>query len=303
VSPVWALPLVIAMQTRSASVSPRPVAWAAESPRPAVCQGAPGLWEISRQSLLARRCRELARAQASLLRAPERARERADALLKQAPELSAARIVRGRASLRVGDSATALADLLPFIADGAALSLEPAALLDGGRAALEQGDLTNATRFYRLLGNRAALLPERSEQVVAYIEIAATLLASEGAPTDEVLAYLREARRRAAGTGYTGLCAALTAVAWISAGREAEGQGALSELGEAEDLERFEKRSPVWLPQGIFHALMGLALERARPDASLVHYRALAIGPLAKAKVGQIGTRARPREAGKRPVR
>jgi tetratricopeptide (TPR) repeat protein len=294
VSLAWALPLVIAMQTRSAVVSPRPVAWAAQSPRPAACLGAPGLWEISRQALLGRRCRELARAQALLLRAPEKARARADALLGQAPDFVAARIVRGRAALRTGDSASALADLRPFLAEDAALSLEPAALLDGGRAALAQRDVPAAIRFYRLLGNRAALLPEPNEQVVAYIEIAATLLASEGASTDEVLAFLREARRRSPGTGYTGLCAALTAVAWISGGREAEGQGALSELGDAESLEPFEKPQYVWLPDGIFHAVMGLALERARPDASAEHYQALAAGPLARLPVGKLGARQRP---------
>jgi hypothetical protein len=296
----WALPLVIVMQTRSASVSPRPVAWAAQSPRPAACQGAPGLWELSRQTLLSQRCRELSRAQAMLLRAPEKARQRADALFKQAPELVAARVVRGRASLRVGDSAAALSDLLPLLSDASSSTLPPAALLDGGRAALGQRDLAAATRFYRQLGNRAALLPERREQVVAYIEIAATLLASEAAPTDEVQAFLREARRRSPGSGYTGLCAALTAVAWISSGREAEGQGALAELGDAALLERFEKRDDVWLPDGVYHALMGLSLERERPESSAEHYRALATGPLAKTRLAGLGTRSRPREAGKR---
>ena len=206
-------------------------------------------------------------------------------------------------SVRTGDTAAALADLLPLLADDSGVVLEPAALLDGGRAALAQRELANAARFYRLLGNRAALFSEPTEQVVAYIEIAATLLASGTASSDEVLAFLREARRRAAGTGFTGLCAALTAVAWISAGREAEGQGALSEIGDREALLRFEKRGLVWLPDGMFDALSGVAFEKERPDLAAAHYKALAEGPLGSTAVGKLGARPRAKEAAKRGAR
>lgn len=294
----WALPLVIAMQTRSASVSPRPIAWAAQSPRPATCLVAPGLWEVSRQSVIERHCRELSRAQALLLRAPDQALLRATALLAQAPELAQARVLRGRASLRVGQSQQALADLLPLIAEGATPVADPAALLDGGRAALARSDLANAARFYRQLGSRAALLPDRTQQVVAYVEIAAALLVSEAAPVDDVLAYLREARRRSAGSGYTGLVVGLSALTWITHGREAEGQGALAELSDPWALRRFEKQSAVWLPEGLLNAVLGLALEREKGDLSATYYRALAEGPLAGKAVGKIGTRRR--EAGKR---
>lgn len=300
-NPAWALPLVIAMQTRSASVSPRPIAWAAQSPRPATCLAAPGLWEVSRQSVVERHCRELSRAQALLLRAPDQALLRATALLAQAPDLAQARVLRGRASLRVGQSEQALADLLPLIAEGAAPVADPAALLDGGRAALARSDLANAARFYRQLGSRAALLPDRTQQVVAYVEIAATLLVSEAAPVDDVLAYLREARRRSAGSGYTGLVVGLSALTWITHGREAEGQGALAELSDPWALRRFEKPSAVWLPEGLVNALLGLALEREKGDLSATYYRALAEGPLANKAVGKIGTRRR--EAGKRGAR
>ena len=292
---VWALPLLIVMQTRSTGVSPRPVAWAAQSPRPALCQGAPGLWEVSRQAVLARRCRELGRAQALLLRVPEKARERAAALLADSPELGEARVLRGRASLRVGDTAAALADLLPLLADDAGTVADPSALLDGGRAALAQKDLESAARFYRLLGSRAALLPDRSQQVVAYIEIAGALLATGKAPIDDVLAYLREARRRSAGSGFTGLCAALTALTWIAEGREAEGQGALSELSDPEALLRFETRKDVWLADGLLHAVLGLAFERERPDLSATHYQALAQSPLSATAIGKIASRSRQR--------
>jgi hypothetical protein len=297
VTVVWALPLVIVMQTRSAGVSPRPVAWAAQSPRPAVCQGSPGLWEVSRQAVVVRRCRELSRAQALLLRAPDKARERAQALLADAPDMTEARVLRGRASLRVGDAATALADLLPLLADDAGAVPDPSALLDGGRAALQQKDLKNAARFYRALGSRAALLPDRSQQVVAYVEIAATLLVTEAAPADDVLAFLREARRRSPGSGFSGLCAALTAVAWTAQNRDAEGQGALSEVTDPDGLARFESRGSVWLPDGLFHAMMGLVLERDRPEASAAHYQALAQSELAGTAVGKLGTRAHSRAA------
>ncbi len=298
--PGFALPLVIVMQTR-ASVPPRPVAWAVQSPRPATCLAAPGLWEVSRQALVERRCRELSRAQALLHRAPEQALSRAAALLQQAPELVEARVLRGRASLRVGRADAALADLLPLLAEGAGPVADPAALQDGGRAALLSNQLDVSARFYRKLGSSAALLPDRAQQAVAYIEIAASLLASPAPNVDEVLAYLREARRRSAGSGFTSLTVALTALAFIAEGREAEGQGALSELSDVWSLERFEKAQEVWLPSGVFHAMLGLALERVRSELSADHYRQVAAGPLAATAIGKVGTRRR--DPGKRGVR
>jgi tetratricopeptide (TPR) repeat protein len=256
---------------------------------------------VSRQALVERHCRELSRAQALLLRAPEQALAKASGLLAEAPTLAEARVLRGRASLRVGKSEQALADLLPLIAEGAAPVADPAALLDGGRAALARADWTNAARFYRQLGSRAALLPDRTQQVIAYVEIAAVLLASETAALDDVLAYLREARRRSAGSGYTGLVVALTAATWIAHGREAEGQGALSELSDPWALRRSETRRDVWLAEGVMDAVLGLALEREKGDLSATHYRALATGPLASKALGKIGSRRR--EAGKRGAR
>jgi hypothetical protein len=271
------------------------VAWAAQSPRPAACQGVPGIWELSRQAPLLRRCRELSRAQALLERAPDKALLRAAALLKDTPDFLEARVLHGRASFRVGDGTTALRELSPLLAPDAVAVADPAVLLDGGRAALSQGDVTSAARFYRMLGSRAALLPERRQQTVAYLEIAAALLAEGSAPIDDVLAYLREARRRSAGSGYSGLCAAVTALAWVSAGREAEGQGALAEIGDVDELARFETPKDVWLPNGTFHALLGLALETTQPELSRQHYEALAKTPLAQVSAGKIASRARPR--------
>ena len=303
----WALPLLIVMQTRSAGVSPRPVAWAAQSPRPAACQGSPGLWDLTRQAVLGRRCRELSRAQALLQRAPDKARARAAALLVQAPDFVEARVLHGRASLRLGDAATALAELLPLLAEDAGNVADPAALLDGGRAAVAQRDLANAARFYRALGSRAALLADRSQQVVAYIEIAAALLASDKAPVDDVLAYLREARRRSAGSGFTGLCAGLTALAWTAQGREAEGQGALSEVTDPDALAGLETSKEVWLPDGVLHAVMGLVLERERPEEAAAHFRAVANSGLTATPLGKLGNRSRlrssPRKAGKRELK
>ena len=144
---------------------------------------------------------------------------------------------------------------------------------------------------------------------MAYLEIAATLMAHGHAPVDDVLAYLREARRRASGSGYTGLCAGLTAVAWTAAGRDAEGQGALSEVTDLEALERFEGSKAVWFPEGLLHAVLGLASERERPDLSLSHFRALAEGPLAATSIGKLANRSRSRagaatgKAGKRDAK
>lgn len=299
----WALPLLVVMQTRLAAVSPRPVAWAAQSPRPSVCQGSPGLWELSRQAQVLRRCQDLARAQALLVGAPDKALARAERLLKDAPDFAEAHVLRGRAALRVGDSATALAELSTLLSLEAVTVADPVALWDGGRAAVAQGDAAAAARFYRTLGSRAALLPERRQQVAAYLEIAAALLAADGTAVDDVLAYLREARRRAAGSGFGGLCAALTAVAWTSAGREAEGQGLLAEIGDVDELNRFEARKEVWLPDGMVHALLGLALETSRPEVSKQHYEALAKTALAKTSVGKLPARQRSRAATKGKAR
>jgi len=292
VSLPWALPLVIVMQTRSAGVSPRPVAWAVQSPRPAACLGVPGLWEVSRQAATLRRCRELSRAQALLQRSPEQALARSAALLAEAPDSVEARVLHGRASLRLGDAATALRELSPLLTVDAAAPADPSALLDGGRAALGVRDLASALGFYRLLGNRAALLPDQSQQVVAYLEIAAVLLATDDASGD-AQAFLREARRRSAGSGLSGLCSALSALGWLVQGREAEAQGALRDVTDVAALARFEQRKLVWLPDGLLHAVQAVALEREQPDAAAAHYQALAAGPLAKTKLGQLASRAK----------
>jgi hypothetical protein len=238
------------------------VAWAAQSPRPAACLTGQRLWHVAKQTQLSRRCQELARAQALLLRAPAQALARADALVTAAPDLTEARVLRGRAHLRVGDNAAALADLLPLLGDEAGAVADPWALLDGGRAAIAQNDLPSAVRFYTTLGSRASLLPEPQLQVAAYLEIAAALLASKQAPADDVLAYLREARRRSAGSGFTGVCAALTTLAWRAAGREAEAQAAQSELGDPAALEAVAKPPFVWLPRDLARSALALGSER-----------------------------------------
>jgi hypothetical protein len=139
---------------------------------------------------------------------------------------------------------------------------------------------------------------------VAYIEIAAALLASGQAPVDDVLAFLREARRRSAGSGFTGLCAALTSVAWLTEGREAEAQGALADVTDPDALQRFEAHDVVWLPDGVWHAVMGVVLERMLPELAAPHFRALAEGPLAASALGKLASRSRARapsgRAGKR---
>jgi len=143
--------------------------------------------------------------------------------------------------------------------------------------------------------------------VVAYIEIAAALMASEKATVDDVLAYIREALRRASGSGFSGLCAGLTAVAWMAHGREAEGQGALADVSDLEALERFQKSQAVWLPEGLLDAVLGVAFERERSELALVHFRALAASPLGSTSIGKLASRPRARvpagKAGKRDAK
>jgi len=303
VIPAWALPLLVVMQTRSAGVSPRPVAWAAQSPRQGSCAHEPGLWEVSRQPRLGKRCEQLALAQTLLQKAPAQARDRAAALLLEAPDLTEARVLRGRASLRVGDTAAALSDLAALLTVEGAPLAEPSALLDGGRAAVRQGDSTKAVSFYRALGGRAALLADRKQQTIAYIEIASALLATDQPAFDDVLAYLREARRRSAGSGFTGLCAALGAVAWVAQGREAEGQGALAELTDPDALSSAKLAQEVWIAEGVLHAALGLSLEREHPELAAKHYQALAAGALAKSAIGKLALRLRNKAAPKRVPR
>jgi hypothetical protein len=254
---------------------------------------------VSRQSVVLRRCRELSRAQALLLRAPDKARDRAAALLEQAPGWAEARVLRGRASLRLGDTKAALADLTPLLGEAAAPVADPSALLDGGRAALAEQDLTRAAQFYRALGSRAALLADRAQQVVAYLEIAGALLATEATPADDVQAFLREARQRSAGSGFTSLCAALTAVTWFAQGRDAEGQGALGEVTDVDALIRLQKSQDVRLAAGVFDAVLGLTLEHEHPELSAAHYQALAEGPLAKTALSKLVTHGRARAPSK----
>jgi hypothetical protein len=87
------------------------------------------------------------------------------------------------------------------------------------------------------------------------------------------------------------------AVAWVSQGHEAEGQGALSEVSDPAGLARFESRADVWLPDGMFHALMALTSERAQPEMAAKHYQALAGTDLAKTALGKLSTRPRLRSA------
>jgi hypothetical protein len=168
---------------------------------------------------------------------------------------------------------------------------DPAVVLDAGRAALAQKDLPAAARFYRVLGGGAALLQDRRQQIVAYIEIAGALLAEGSAPVDDVLAYLREARRRAPGSGFTGLCAALTAAAWSSSGHQAEAQAALAELADVPSLQHLHVQLDVWLADGMLDLLIGLALERTDPDAAKRHYQAVAGSVLAQRPLGKLALR------------
>jgi hypothetical protein len=226
------------------------------------------------------------------MRAPEQALARSSALLKEAPEFVEARVLYARASLRVGDTATAFQELSALLAPPARAASDPAVVLDGGRAALAQKDLSAAARFYRSLGGGAALLPDLRQQVVAYIEIAGALLAEGSAPLDDVLAYLREARRRAPGTGFGGLCAALTAVAWSASGHDAEAQAALAEVSDATALQRLRLQRDVWLADGMLDGLLGFVLERSDPEASKQHYQALAGSLLGQRPFGKLASRA-----------
>ncbi len=311
----WAFALLTALPLRSVSATPRPVAWAAQSPRPAACLETPRFWGASRRTPVERACRELSRIQALLARAPEGAFRLASALVREEPKLAAARVLRGRASLRLGQTASALADLSPLLEGDAESTADAAALLDGGRAALGESNLVLAARFYRALGSRASLLPERTQQTVAYLEIAAVLLATEPEPGAEVLGYLREAKRHAVASGFFGLQVALTALTWSAKARDAEALAALSELADPWLLERFESAAdearlapevlpgngsepsasarsvdlyrapPVWLPDGLLHAAQGFALERRDPALARGHYRAFAHSELATTKM------------------
>ena len=87
----------------------------------------------------------------------------------------------------------------------------------------------------------------------------------------------------------------MTALAWIAHGREAEGQGALTEVTNPDALGRFETTKDVALPEGLLHAVIGVAVERDRPDLAATHYRALATSPLGSTVIGKLGSRTRPR--------
>jgi tetratricopeptide (TPR) repeat protein len=194
------------------------------------------LWTRVRPPELLRACRQLARGYARLASQPDQAVELARAALALGTNERAAKLLEGRALLRLKRPQEAWAALKPF-AENQALPLDdPPSLFDVARSALAAGELEAAERTYRQLVPRAALLGSRQAERIAIIEAASLALARGPQGIDEALAYLETARSIPL-AGDRDLILALTALALERAGRSAQARAAAREADGPWDLE------------------------------------------------------------------
>ena len=263
------LPFAVAvlLEVRSANLDLATAAQA--SPRPRECRGAAsngGLWLRLRGADAQRYCDLLARGYARLQESPKDAllaAQTAEALAGSAP---AVRVLSGRAQLRLGQVAPALAQFrLAEAADANAFG-DPKALHDYARAASLAVDAERALRSYRLLVSRIALLDDPRERAFCLIEAAAQVLAHGPGGSDEALGYLSQARKQA-----LGLSAWIEALRGLAAQRSGHAQPSSSPAPSAAALGAppaagFSDDQPT-LPPGLFEALQA-ASPHAAPSAA-----------------------------------
>jgi tetratricopeptide (TPR) repeat protein len=212
----------------------------AASPRPELCRprqhdpGAGSLWTRARPEGVVRYCGALARGYARLASNPSEALALARSARPLAPAEVGARLLEGRALLRLGHVAEAWKQLEPFAAVG---TLDDApSLHDVARAALAAGALDTAERTYRVLVPRAGLLGSSGARRIAYVEAASLLIARGERSLDEALGYLAEARAIPL-SGDRDLVLGLTALALSRAGRAEQARAVARETEGPWDLE------------------------------------------------------------------
>lgn len=219
-------------------------AYAAASPRPAVCRPARlldenGLWERTRGGVVERYCALLASGYARLRSEPQRALELAQGAEKLNPGEPEARVLAGRASLRLRDFAAAYAALASSVADPRRPLGDVAALREFGVAAHVTGHLTEAAAAYRALVPRVEFTNDPVLIRLATLEAASVLARTGPEGIADAILYLSEARRLRSVPGLEDLSTALLASCLDRAGNHEQAQVLARELEGGFSLERF----------------------------------------------------------------
>ncbi|HSU38158.1 MAG TPA: hypothetical protein VLJ38_01290 [Polyangiaceae bacterium] len=204
--------------------------------RPHAGRTDPTLWTRARPPEVALSCRLLARATARLDHSPAAALELSRSAASFEPNALTAKLIEGRALLRLGRVPEAWALLAPFAEEKSAPLDDAPSLFDVARTALAAGALEQAASAYRLLVPRAALLGSRQAERTAVIEAASLALARGPKSLDEALGYLETARSIPL-AGDHDLILALTALALDRAGRSEQARAAAREAEGPWDLE------------------------------------------------------------------
>jgi tetratricopeptide (TPR) repeat protein len=274
---------------------------AAASPRPAVCRPASGpnageLWSRARRERAQRFCVLLSRGYARLERAPVEALELAQKAGAILPHEVEARVLAGRAALRLGEAERARAALSGSVtAPGRPLG-DVSALRELGVALTQTGQLAEAAAIYRVLVPRVDFVKDGVFVRTAVLEAAAALMATGAPGVAEAALYLAEARRTEPIPGLQDLTVALFAVALDRDGKSDQAGVALEELSSAWALERFlsererarvagsislesasatgfRDRAPM-LVDGELHAAIALASTRKDAKLAAIHWAA-----------------------------
>jgi hypothetical protein len=287
------LPIVLFAAPETASLT----TIAAASPRPLVCRLALGtpegeLWARARRERAQRFCILLSGGYARLDRAPEEALARAREAEKILPNEIEARVLEGRALLRVGSVVEAERVLASSVmAPGRPLG-DLAGLRELGVAFALTGHTSDAARAYRVLVPRVGFVKDRVFSRVVVLEAAAASMASSAAGAAEAALYLSEARQAEPVPGFQDLTLAFFALALDRDGKTEQAAVALEELGGAWALERFAPRgeaeasekpklsdiNPIFA-SGELHAAIARAAVRSDPKLALHHFTVFERGP------------------------
>ena len=219
-------------------------AFAAASPRPPACRPAPlldenGLWERTRGGVMERYCGLLAFGYARLRSSPERALELAREAEKINPNEPEARVLAGRAMLRLADFPGAYATLSSSVMDPRRPLGDVAALREFGIVAHVSGHLNEAAAAYRALIPRVAFTNDALLVRLVTLEGASVLARTGPEGLADAILYLSEARRLTSVPGLDDLSTALLASCLDRAGNGEQAQVLARALEGGFSLERF----------------------------------------------------------------
>ncbi|HMR09765.1 MAG TPA: hypothetical protein PKA88_28505 [Polyangiaceae bacterium] len=257
---------------------------AAQSPRPAACQGVSGsglaVWEAARRPAMIGHCRWLARGYAELSRAPARALLAAERAERALPGQVAPLVLAGRALSALGKHGEAHTRFAAALGRDKNSLEEPAALLAHAQSAERAGKQSAATAAYRALVPRIALLETPWHRQLAAVE--AGFSAMDAGELPKAVGVLTEARRRETVPGISDLVAAALALALDRQGRSEEARGVAQEVASVETIRDLAGAKPgsegefaPVLAQGQLWACVGLLeanQDRAAAREAWMHF-------------------------------